>query len=207
MILTPGVPGVAFGTISDGDGRVDESARSAISSELGIPSAWALIDQVHGDTVVTVDSPGHKGPADGLITSSDGVPLAVATADCVPVAIVGSSSVGIFHAGWRGVASRIVEKGIDLMRSNGDDPVTAVVGPHIGSCCYEVGAEVVEAIGGFEATTRWGSRSVDLAAALAPQVAGLGVAYIPGCTMERVEFASHRENATKRRQVAVVWKN
>jgi copper oxidase (laccase) domain-containing protein len=38
--------------------------------------------------------------------------LAVLTADCIPVILVDTKTCGgVFHAGWRGTAKRIVEKG------------------------------------------------------------------------------------------------
>jgi len=45
MILAPGVPGVAFGTIGDGDGRSDPVSRRSISTALGISEDWATVHQ------------------------------------------------------------------------------------------------------------------------------------------------------------------
>ena len=52
---------------------------------------------------------------------------------------------GAFHAGWRGTAARVVEKGIGEMRRQfGTDPsdLRAAIGPCIRKCCYIVGPEV-----------------------------------------------------------------
>lgn len=205
MMLAPGVPGVAFGTIDDGDGRTDLQARDAISSELGISNQWALMRQVHSNRVVTVDAPGLTEDADGLATNTPGLPLVAATADCVPVALIGDHSVAIVHAGWRGVAARIVEKATEAIVGFDDRPHTAVIGPHIGSCCYEVGDDVVEAIGGHASTTTWGTQSMDLDAALAEQLGDVTTVRMGVCTRDDVRFASHRENGTKQRQIAVIW--
>jgi YfiH family protein len=54
---------------------------------------------------------------------------------------------GVFHAGWRGTASRIVEKGAGAMRQEfGSRPedMRAAIGPGIQKCCYEVGPELRE---------------------------------------------------------------
>ena len=85
---------------------------------------------------------------DGLITNQPGLLLAIQTADCVPVLIVDpvNRAVGAFHAGWRGTAQRIVERGIGLMRVRfSSDPARlhAAIGPSIGQCCYSVGEELV----------------------------------------------------------------
>ena len=84
---------------------------------------------------------------DGLISNTAGVLLGMKTADCFPVIVADRKrkAVGIFHAGWRGTAQRIVEKGIGEMRRQlGCDPedLLAVIGPGIGSCCFEIGEEV-----------------------------------------------------------------
>ena len=73
--------------------------------------------------------------------------LGVKVADCFPVIVADRKrkAVGIFHAGWRGTAQRIVEKGIGEMRRKLEyDPqnLIAVIGPGIGACCYEIGEEV-----------------------------------------------------------------
>lgn len=87
----------------------------------------------------------HSG--DGLITNVPGVVIAVKIADCLPVIAVDRRrrAIGVFHAGWRGTAQRIVQKGIGEMRRHFDsDPrdITAVIGAGIGNCCYEIGDEV-----------------------------------------------------------------
>lgn len=205
MMGTPGTPGVAFGTIADGDGRCDRVARDAISAELAISSDWALMTQIHSNRVVSVTTHGSVGEADGLATDTPMLPLVAATADCVPVALVGDHSVAVVHAGWRGVAGRIVVNAIDAIARFDDHPHTAVIGPHIGPCCYEVGDDVVDAIGGFASTTTWDTQSVDLGLALVDQLDGIKCIQIGGCTRDDARFASHRENGTKRRQIAVVW--
>ncbi len=205
MISAPGVPGVVFGSLSDGDGRVDRLSRESIASSIGIADEWATVSQVHGATVVTVDRPGQYGEADGLVTTNRGLPLVVATADCAPVALVGQRSVSMVHAGWRGVAAGIVAEGVSAITRDGDTVVAAVIGPHIGPCCYEVGNEVIDAIGGHEATTAWGTRSADLESAIRSQLAGVPVVSTGQCTMDDVSYASHRRDATPHRQMAIAW--
>jgi hypothetical protein len=73
--------------------------------------------------------------------------LAIQTADCIPVILVDTKhkAVGVFHAGWRGTVSRIVEKGVgEMFRHFGTRPrdLKAAIGPGIQNCCYEVGEEV-----------------------------------------------------------------
>lgn len=113
---------------------------------------WPLVNlsQVHSPAVFRVngtDGVPHAG--DGLITKTPGILIAVKIADCMPVIAVDmvGRAVGVFHAGWRGTAQRIVEKGIGEMRRQfGSDPkdIRVAIGPGIGACCYQVGDEVIE---------------------------------------------------------------
>lgn len=205
MIRPDGFRGAAFGTAADGDGRDDAAVRITIAGRLGIGVDWATINQVHGATVLRVDTPGPAGDGDGMITATSGLPLVVATADCVPVIIEGDRSTAIAHAGWRGVAAGVVARAIDAMCTEGDHVRRVAIGPAIGPCCYEVGDEVVAAIDGFAARTTWGTRSVDLPAAIAAQVDGVPIWRSEACTYTEPTFHSYREDATPDRQIAVTW--
>ena len=205
MIRPDGFRGAAFGTAADGDGRNEPGLRATIAHELDISEDWATIRQVHGNVVLDATEPGFIGAADGLITEVPGLPLAVATADCVPVILEGAVSTAIVHAGWRGVAARIVERTVARMHEIGDRPLRMAVGPAIGPCCYEVGDEVIEGLGGFAARTTWGAQSVDLAAAVAVQAEGVEIWRADLCTYTEPSFHSYREDGTDARQVAVTW--
>lgn len=205
MIRPRGFPGVAFGEAVDRDPRTDHVARAEMSTALGIPSSWAIVDQVHGSHIVTAGAPGHFGEADGIHTTTPMMPVAVATADCLPVVLIADESVCIVHAGWRGVAAGIVEDAKRLVEAQGETVSAAVVGPHIGPCCFEVGPEVIAALGGYEGTTEIGTRSADLGSAVEDQLPGITVAMGFGCTAHDDRFHSFRENATQLRQVTVAW--
>lgn len=205
MIRPAGFRGVFFGDAADGNGRDETEQRVRISDRLGIPSTWASIRQVHGDTVVTVGESGIAGDGDGLVTESNRLPLAIATADCLPVVIEGDRSVALVHAGWRGVAAGVIRSGVEAMQLLGDTPRRAAIGPSIGPCCFEVGDEVVEAIGGSATTTNAGTQSVDLWSAAATQLEGLRVWRSNICTFTDPAYHSFRRDATSNRQVAVAW--
>ncbi len=83
----------------------------------------------------------------------------------------------------------------------------AVLGPHIGPCCYEVGTEVIEAVGGHESRTMWGTVSLDLAGAIREQLVDIPVEEVAICTREDGRFSSHRRNGTSHRQVTVAWRS
>lgn len=205
MIRSGAIPEVAFGTASDGDGRTDAAVRDALFADVGAPSGWATISQVHGPVVGIATAPAHLGEADGLITQSTQVSLSVATADCLPIALAGRRSVALVHAGWRGIVNGVIPAAIGAMHDLDDEPYAAAIGPHIGPCCYEVGGEVIDALGGHRETTRWGTQSADLAAAAQAQIPGVDVEVSPLCTMDDHRFNSFRRNGTAQRQVTVAW--
>ena len=109
--------------------------------------------QVHGVEVSVVDEQGRLSlsDADAVISRQPGLSVGIVTADCVPilVAIDEGRTVCAIHAGWRGLAAGVVEKALsslsgDTSWASGD--CVAVMGPHIGSCCYEVDEPVVDAL-------------------------------------------------------------
>lgn len=147
--------------------------------------------QVHGSAVrVHADTaPGlHLAPpCDGHATRTPGVLLAVALADCVPVSVIDPRlrAVALVHAGWRGTAAGIVERGVGALRerfASRPEDLHAHLGPAICGDCYEVGPEVFEALG-LEASG--GPRPVDLRAVLADRLRHAGVA------SERISVSGH----------------
>jgi hypothetical protein len=111
----------------------------------GATMAW----QRHGGTVTRAQPRGIITPGtvydhcDGLWSDAPGRAMLLLTADCMPIAIARSDglrpAVEILHAGWRGLLAGIIAAGV---RAIGARKLAAVIGPSIGPCCYEVGAEV-----------------------------------------------------------------
>lgn len=115
----------------------------------GVPSARLVTTtQIHSDRVVVVSNGAPVEPADGLITDRPDHLIGVFTADCLPVLLADPERgvVAAVHAGWRGLAQRIVDKAVAMMTARWSIParnVTAVLGPCIGPCCFEVGEQVL----------------------------------------------------------------
>ena len=136
------------------DSRVAvERNRELFLKELGVANGrkmWPLVSlrQIHSDLIHRVDRmPEQPLAGDGMVTDTPGLLLAVQTADCLPIILADRKrrAVGVFHAGWRGMVKRIVEKGVGEMRKHfKSDPrdLVAAIGPGVQGCCYEVGDEV-----------------------------------------------------------------
>jgi YfiH family protein len=132
-----------------------ERNRGLFLKELGAATTtgrnhWPLVTlrQIHSDLILRADCvPEQPLAADGMVTDTPGLVLAVQTADCLPIILADRKrrAVGVFHAGWRGTVKRIVEKGVGEMRKHfKSDPrnLVAAIGPGVHGCCYEVGEEV-----------------------------------------------------------------
>jgi len=135
--------------------------RRRFCSALGInPNDLVCAEQVHGNriSVVTEAERGTGATsaeealpaADGLLTDVPGLPLALFTADCVPVFLYEPTKkvVGVAHAGWRGTVSRIAETLVAALEEQFGGDVSscrAALGPSAGPCCYDVGEDVVTA--------------------------------------------------------------
>jgi len=123
--------------------------------------------QIHSDVIVRAElcTPGEFPVADGILCQDPEPILCIRTADCVPVLLWSKDvpCIGAVHAGWRGLAKGIVGKAIRMMHSLGARDVHVRLGPSIGPCCYEVGQDVVQALGLVMEPFREGTYRVDLA--------------------------------------------
>lgn len=107
--------------------------------------------QVHGNDVVIVDKNniGNIQEADGIITNIGDVPIMVFVADCVSIAFIDIENkvIACAHAGWRGtykeIASIVIHKMKNIFDSKAEN-IKCIIGPAIGSCCYEVSYDLVE---------------------------------------------------------------
>jgi purine-nucleoside/S-methyl-5'-thioadenosine phosphorylase / adenosine deaminase len=107
--------------------------------------------QVHGREVTLVSEDTAPRPrCDVLITRSPAKTLMLRFADCAPVLLAEPRQrvVALAHAGWRGTAARAAGAAVEALADGfGSRPsdIVAGVGPAIGPCCYEVGADVLSA--------------------------------------------------------------
>jgi YfiH family protein len=88
--------------------------------------------------------------ADGLVSEKGGQSVWVCGADCTPVLLADpiSGRVAACHAGWRGVAGRILPQAIALLEQAGSrrDQLLVALGPAISAEAYQVEREVSLAV-------------------------------------------------------------
>lgn len=183
-----------------------------------LPRQPIWLQQVHGARVVDADETADEPEADAAIARRSGTVCAVLVADCIPVLLADRSgaTVGIAHAGWRGLACGVIE---NTVREMGGDSsrLIAYLGPGIGPDAFEVGSEVREA---------FLARDAGAAAAFMPHIPGkwradlfqlarhclrrAGVAEIHGGTMctysDTRQFFSYRRSRTTGRMAALIWR-
>ncbi len=172
----------------------------------------ATVQQVHSAAVREARA-GCAGKGDALLSAGHELALAVVTADCVPVLMASSERLAAVHAGWRGLAGKIIEATVERFQG---DKVVAWIGPAIGPCCYEVGDEVaerIEAVSNSSVVDRRGVRPhLDLPAAAGFQLESLGVEVLhcsAECTRcETPSLWSYRRHAEAAgRNVAAIWRH
>jgi copper oxidase (laccase) domain-containing protein len=126
-----------------------------------------LLKQVHSNNWLTVAgrqdlesavSAGERaallGEADAVIipasarASLQGAAFAVRTGDCLPVLVKNGDCLALIHAGWRGLASGVLEAVLTALgKLSGSLAFELAIGPAAGESRYEVGPEVIEALG------------------------------------------------------------
>jgi polyphenol oxidase len=204
-----------------GDDPVAVAAnRRRLATELGLRGV-VFLNQVHGTKVAVVDAvPGPGEPdrpgTDAAVTTLPGVALAVLTADCVPVLLADPQAgvVGVAHAGRVGAAAGVLSATLAAMEGLGAraGDCEALLGPAVCGACYEVPAEMRDAVEaalpGSATRTRRGTPGLDLRAGLRAQLAALGVAKVgvdPRCTVEDPDLYSYRRDRRTGRLAAVTW--
>jgi YfiH family protein len=154
-------------SVGDDPERVDEN-RARLAGALGFEAdRLVTTPQVHGDGVMVIDDSNADQAlttrADILLTTQAGHLLMQRFADCVPLLFWHRSAraVAVAHAGWRGTALGVAARTVAaLWEHAGAEPskLLAAIGPSIGPCCFEVGAEVVAQFPRADGAMRMGAR-------------------------------------------------
>ncbi|QLE10515.1 peptidoglycan editing factor PgeF [Pseudoalteromonas shioyasakiensis] len=193
--------------------------RALLASHLPNPAVW--LNQVHSSDVVVVDercdlSLVHS--ADALYTNKVKQPLAIMTADCLPVLLCSNSGneIAAVHGGWRGLSQGILAKTISHFKVPTSD-IIAWLGPAIGPLQFEVGQEVKDCfcsqnpLHELAFTAKHEKYMADIYLLARQQLAQLGVANISGgeyCTVsDKSQFFSYRRDGQTGRMASLIWRN
>ncbi len=125
--------------------RLQDAHRAAADSAgfLGMPFATA--EQIHGNHIAMVDhaSVFPARGADGLMTATPGLCLAIYVADCAAVFLADRHrrAIALVHSGKKGTEQNIVGRAVNLLKSNfGVEPsdLVSVISPCIRPPHYEI---------------------------------------------------------------------
>lgn len=229
-----GAGGLNLGRKS-GDDPAHVEANRARLMKLTARDEAAWLAQVHGAAVVNADdvlAATQRGEplmqADASVTDRTGTICVVMIADCMPVLLCDPQgrAVGAAHAGWRGLASGVVENTAQRVASLAGTDMSvlhAYLGPCIGPQAFEVGPDVRDAfmkgVGGaqrdivasafVEPPLNAGKFLADLPRLARWRLAQIGITNVTGgdhCTVtERERFYSYRRDRETGRMAALIW--
>lgn len=200
--------------------------RDFLKKQAKLPSDPIWLQQVHGTRVIHVEDfhPSDPPPeADAAISTTPGKIASVLTADCLPILLCNDAGaeVAAIHAGWRGLASGIIETTVAALTSNGEQ-LLAWLGPAIGPTAFEVGEEMKSAFTqpkdetAFKPFISQGSNTEQKWTADIYQLArfrlqALNITRIYGgdyCTFSEPErFYSFRRSNPTGRMATIIWMN
>jgi YfiH family protein len=193
--------------------------RTRLRSALPAEPKW--LKQIHGAEVVDAENVETPREADAAVAREANTVCAIMVADCLPVLFTDESGsvVAAAHAGWRGLASGVVDNTIAAMVRRGADAssLMAYIGPGIGPGAFEVGDDVYDAYVG---------RDAEAAGAFRPLVKGKWLADLPLLARRRLErcgvlrihggalctysdarrFYSYRRDRVTGRMGAFIWR-
>ena len=191
--------------------------RKILRRHYDLPSETVWLNQTHSSICVDAGAINEIIEADASFTSRQGVVCGILTADCLPVFVskIDGSTVGIAHAGWRGLVSGVIENLIKSFESNGED-IVVHLGPAISMNSFEVGKEVkdlylsknikFERSFGFKNNKNY----LDLYDAARVILEGLNIKQISGgdrCTFQESSdfFSYRRDGVNSGRMAHLIW--
>jgi polyphenol oxidase len=192
----------------DEPARVDEN-RGRLCAAVGADeSRLALGFQIHSARVNRAEAGVRGVPGDALWTEERAVPVLAFAADCVPVALARANgegpAVAVVHAGRIGLLAGVLEAAAAALGG----PLAAAIGPAIGPCCYEVGAEVAHPYRDRFGAGIMRGANLDLPSAAERVLRGVGcrsVERVDLCTACHPDlFFSHRRDGRARGVQGVV---
>ena len=152
--------------------RDSEAEWAGVAHLAGVPpERLLLLHQVHGRAIASAPigraAEWTRPHADAVVSNDPSSALVVRVADCAPILLADrrTGAVAAVHAGWRSTMQSIAVDAVQMLCSDyGARPsdLIAAIGPSLGSCCGEMGEEVLEAFRaeghGDEDLQRWFAR-------------------------------------------------
>ena len=193
--------------------------RALLTKKLPAPAIW--VNQTHSADVIVVDEQFdftklHDG--DALFTRLKSQPLAIMTADCLPILLTSENGeeIAAIHGGWRGLERGIIKNTLSYFKTT-PIKIHAWLGPAIGPTQFEVGEEVFNLFKAHSALFTHAFKLIKNKKYLADiyhiariQLQQLGVTNISGgehCTvLQKEQFFSYRRDGQTGRMASLIWR-
>ena len=195
MIRSSIIKNAYFTSSFDGDiKKVLKEIKSGIS--------FAGMKQTHSSEVKIVN---HKGiyDSDGIETNTQGLPLVVQVADCIPILMKSNNLISAVHAGWRGINNSIFEKSL---KNHNFKSLKVSIGPHAKECCYEVKEDLKKLfpLSTFELKGRY---YLNLSKRIEEFCIRENIDFevFQQCTICDDSYHSYRKSSTSQRQYGIIW--
>lgn len=191
--------------------------RALLRDNCQLPHEPAWLNQTHGTLCVIAETETNRN-ADAIITRSPTHPLAMLTADCLPIALCNreGTETGLIHAGWRGLVHGIIDNTLTRMQSKPED-LMAWIGPSICGKCFEIGEEVYNSCTNMyhyvqnefkPQANKWLADLPGIAAAVLHKAGIKDVYQSNVCTMENEHLCySYRKSNETGRMATLIWFN
>jgi len=135
-------------------------SRNLITLNSYLPSKPYWLNQIHEN--ISIELPCDKSllDADASFTMQKKIVCAVRTADCLPILLtnVNGDFVSAIHAGWRSLASGIIENTLNKVKSTSQ--IIAWLGPSISGQSYEVGRQVFDVFTEYDPDSKCGFKKL-----------------------------------------------
>jgi len=203
--------------------HVDDNAdhvkynRQQLQQSLNLPTEPCWLQQTHSKHMVEACIEPMDAQADGSYSRRVRQVCAVLTADCMPLLMCDEkgTQVAAIHAGWRGMASGILQQAIASFKAPANE-ILVWMGPAIGASAFAVGHDVYQAF-----CSRWPESSsaftsagnhkyhFDLYHQARLLLNSMGIEQLSGggfCTYtDSQRFFSYRRDGTTGRMASLIW--
>ena len=165
-IQTQRSPGSSSGCFSSFNLSYDVGDKKAsvrsnlLNLNLSLPSKPYWLRQIHENNVIELPCNQNLLNADASFTTQEKIVCAVRTADCLPILLtnVNGDFVSAIHAGWRSMASGIIENTLNKIKSKSE--IIAWLGPSIDEESYEVGHQVFDVFTEYDPDSKCGFKKL-----------------------------------------------
>ncbi len=176
---------------------------------------YFTVNQVHGNKILEINSNNldyqTNIEADGILVkyetfqSKNKLPIiAIKTADCLPILVLGKHGYALLHAGWKGIQQEIINRPIIQSIT----PTTFFIGPHICYHCYEVSSEFIDEFPTSTNFTKSDNKilfnlSQESKIQIEKSFPDCEIIISDICTFTTKDFNSYRENKTHLRNINI----